>query len=427
MAGTTQPVRAISLAGGLLAIIAAGVTGRFLARRRSGEFAMLSARGVGPVRLGVRTMVEGAIPALLGAAAGTVAAVAFVRSLGPGGAIGPEAVRQSVWIVAASLAVALGALGVAAGRSIRSEEQAQPGRLGESLARWPWEAAVLALALASLYEILTRQPPAVDAEPHVDLLVLLFPFLFVAGAVGLVARWARGALPRLRAYGARRSDATYLAFARLGSAPRLAMTLVTSAALGLGVLAYGAVLASSLASTADEKAALSIGSDVVVTVGSPPTVPGRPGFGWTPVEQVEDLRVEPGGGQADLMAIDRSSFPGGAFWDPRFDGPIDTAMAGLAANGTALPVVAVGGRLPPGSRLLLPGTSTPLEVVRSVRYFPGRPDGRPHAGRRPRIGRPHRPPRPARRSATATSCGRRGTPTGSSRCSRTRGSPRGSR
>jgi putative ABC transport system permease protein len=231
--------------------------------------------------------------------------------------------------------------------------------------------------MASLYEILHRGTPLPDAAPHVDLLVLLFPFLFVAGSVGIAARWVRRGLPRLRAFGERRSATLYLAFARLSSAPRLALTLVTSAALGLGVLAYGAVLSASLASTAGEKATLSIGSDVVVAVGSPPTVPGDPPFGWTPVENVSSVPVQPGGGQADLLVVDRTSFARGAFWDARFDGPVDEVMSRLGAPvGGALPVVAVGSRLAPGSRLTIAGSSTPLAVVRSVRYFPGaRTDG----------------------------------------------------
>jgi hypothetical protein len=114
---------------------------------------------------------------------------------------------------------------------------------------------------------------------------------------------------------------------------------------------------------------------VVVGVGSAPTVPGRPSFGWTPVEVVSPITVVPGGAQANLMVVDRSSFPAGAFWDARFDGPIDGAMAGLAARGPALPVIAVGGRLAPGARLDLSQTTVPLAVTRSVRYFPGASDG----------------------------------------------------
>ncbi|HVC72542.1 MAG TPA: hypothetical protein VNC85_02095, partial [Mycobacteriales bacterium] len=282
--GTTQPIRAISLAGGLLALAVAGVTARFMARRRRSEFAMLSARGVGPARLGLRTVVEGMLPAALGAAAGWIAARLLVDALGPGGEIDAEALRSAGVVVVGSAVVALATLGVVAGASIRSEgeadtEQPNPAR---ARARVPWEAVALALAAASLYEILHHAPvpPAAaladSAKPHVDLLVLLFPFLFVAGTVGLAVRWIRRALPPLRTAVARRSPSSFIAVARLSSAPRLAATLVTSAALGVGILVYATVLASSIASTAEEKASLSIGSDVVVTVGSPPTIPGNP-------------------------------------------------------------------------------------------------------------------------------------------------------
>jgi hypothetical protein len=93
------------------------------------------------------------------------------------------------------------------------------------------------------------------------------------------------------------------------------------------------------------------------------------------VEVVSPIGVVPGGAQANLMVIDRSSFPGGAFWDPRFDGSIDDAMAGLAADGRALPVIAVGGAVRPGARIEVSGSIVPLEVTKQVRYFPGASDG----------------------------------------------------
>src|SRR5439155_20100499 len=90
----------------------------------------------------------------------------------------------------------------------------------------PWAVAVLLLAAASLYEILNRQTSAIgglgsSTPQKVDVLVLLFPILFVAGAAGLAARLLRRVLPGLRTTGRSWSPAAYLAARRLAGAPRI--------------------------------------------------------------------------------------------------------------------------------------------------------------------------------------------------------------
>ena len=128
-----------------------------------------------------------------------------------------------------------------------------------------------------------------DRAPKLDLLVLLFPFLFVAGTSGLVVRWLRGTLPGLKRASKRRRPWAFLAASRLASAPRAAASLVAAAALSLGVLTYAGVLASSISSTAAEKSTLSIGADVALTTAAQPVVTGRPTFAWTPVTRIPDL------------------------------------------------------------------------------------------------------------------------------------------
>src|SRR5437762_3979284 len=143
-------------------------------------------------------------------------------------------------MVQAGLSIAAGIVlfGIAAGGATRNEARERPGRLREAASRWPWEVAALALSAASLYEIVSRgagaTPQAGGAPPKFDLLILLFPFVFVAGAAGLLVRWLRTLLPRLKAAGSRRSTWLYLAASRLAAAPRLATSLVTASALAIG-------------------------------------------------------------------------------------------------------------------------------------------------------------------------------------------------
>ncbi len=374
VAGTTQPVQAISLAGRLVALVLVAAAGVYGVRRRRVEFELLSARGLGPIRLGAENMIEAAIPALVGAAAGWGLALVLVHTLGPAGVSDRSALRSSLIQVGLSVAAGIALFGAVAGATTRNEARERPGRLRESASRWPWEIAALALAGASLYEILTRGAGATSAAgqpPKVDLLILLFPFLFVAGTAGMVVRWTRGLLPKLKAAGRRRAPWIYLATSRLASAPRLATTLVTASALAMGILVYAGVLSTSVEATAVEKSTLSIGSDLVVTVGALPVLPGHQGFEWTPLQVFHDLATAPPGTDTDVLAIDPSTFPRAAYWNRRLGGSLDDMVGRLRSPGLPLRVIAVG-PVPPGDfKLSVIGEETPVQVVAHVDDFPG--------------------------------------------------------
>jgi len=376
---TTQPVQAISLAGRLVALVMVGAAGVYGIRRRRVEFELLSARGLGPWRLGLRNSVESVLPSAIGAAAGWVLAVYLVRALGPSASSDPTAIRDSFVQAAVSAAFAVILFGFVAGAATKNEARERPGRLRDAASRWPWEIAALALSAASLYEIVTRGSGATEAAagpPKFDLLILLFPLLFVAGTAGLVVRWARRMLPRLKAAGSKRSVWLYLSASRLASAPRLATSLVTASALALGILSYAGVLASSVEATAREKASLSIGSDVVVTVGSLPVVSGRPGFEWTPVKRFPNLPTVPGDQQANVLAVDPASFARTAYWDTRLGGSLSKMAGELRSGGSALPVIVVGPSIPPDLQLSGGGHEVALRSVAHVEHFPGAARGR---------------------------------------------------
>src|SRR5207248_5719387 len=172
--------------------------------------------------------------------------------------LGAGSVPSSLGQAVVAAAGALVLLAAAAGAASRGETEVRGGRFRGIAARWPWETAALAAAGASLYEILTRgagpvTPSGTATAPKLDLLVLLFPFLFVAGTSALVVRWLRGTLPAVKRASARRRPWAFLAASRLASAPRSAASIVAAAGLALGVLTYAGVLASSISSTAAEK------------------------------------------------------------------------------------------------------------------------------------------------------------------------------
>jgi hypothetical protein len=76
---------------------------------------------------------------------------------------------------------------------VRSQELDRTGRLRQVLTRPLWEALVLVLAAAALYELQTRGvgPVEVQGRPaRVDRLLVLFPLLLIAGLAGLATRGA---------------------------------------------------------------------------------------------------------------------------------------------------------------------------------------------------------------------------------------------
>ncbi len=203
-------------------------------------------------------------------------------------------------------------------------------------------------------------------------MILLFPFLFVAGAAGLFVRWLRRLLPGLKAAGGRRPPWVFLSTTRLASAPRLAAALVTISSVALGILVYGGILESSARATATEKASLAIGSDVSIPVGGFQVVEGHPPFASTTVERFSGVGVYPGPAQADVLAVDPGSFAPAAYWPANLGPPLSGLVSKLPANAGPLPVVSVGPQLPLGARLVIGGgQEVPILVVAHVEAFPG--------------------------------------------------------
>jgi putative ABC transport system permease protein len=379
VATTTQPVLAISLAGELAALILAGAAGMFLARRRSVEFGLLTARGTSPIALGLRTAAEGLLPALLGAALGLALAGALTAVTGPGGPVDRAAISGAGVRVGVAAAVAALVVGIFTAVAVRldSPDRRVRGRTGS---RPPWELALLGLAAASGYEILTRGTGTVGraevtTPPHLDLLVLAFPFLFVAATAGIAVRVLRRMLPKLRAVATRRPPWVFLTAARAAGSPRLVSVLVLVGAIAVGILTYSNVLAASVQRTAAAKAVLSVGTDVTAITGSLPSVGGHPPFDWAPVELLPATTLDPGGSQVDVIAVDPASFARAAAWIGPFSGP-PAALRALDAGGH-LPVIAVGARLPQGASLSIAGTEIPVRAVSSMPVFPGVVRGQP--------------------------------------------------
>jgi hypothetical protein len=383
-AAVAGPVGTISLAGRAVAMIAVGVAAAYGARRRRIEVGLLMARGARPAGVGARAAVESLLPVMLGSAAGWILALTLVRRLGPGSALDPGAERWAALLVATVAVVALALVaGVTAVAAVRQGEEPERGRLRELASRAPWEGLVLLLAAAAYVEIALRGGGAVSVQggtPRLDVLVLLFPMLFVAGLAGLAGRLLARALPAVRRAGTAWRPSLYLAARRIAATPRMTMLLVTAGAIALGILVYASSLAGSVRESLGDKALVLNGAPTRVVLGAGArTAPGTPSFPATEVIRARGATIEPSGRHVDLLGIDRATFlrvaSGAAF---RLDRPPADAVAALRARpGERIPVVVAGGSIPPGATLDVGPLRLRLQTAARGAAFPGLAKGRP--------------------------------------------------
>lgn len=361
------PVFTISLAGRLVALAVVGAVGTFALARRRTEFALLGARGVGRLTIGARAGLEALLPIALGTMAGVAVAVLLVRRLGPSELIDGTAVTSAYGTAGITALVGAALLAVVTAAALR-ESDAAGSRFRESVHRTPWVGLAIGLAGASLYEIVTRGDEG--TTDRVDVLLLLFPLLFIAAGAGLATRWLTRLLPRLRSVRAAGAPAAFLASRRLAAASRTALVLVTACAVALGIFLYAGVLVASLRATSEAKAQVFTGSDVSVILPANPALPEGLSFPSTQVSRVTSARIRPSGSPVEVIAVDPQTFPRAAFWDPSFSDLPLVEVLGKLRPGEDLPIV-VAGQQRPVEGLDLEGFRIPVRRVGTVAAFPG--------------------------------------------------------
>jgi hypothetical protein len=377
-AAVSGPVEAMSLSGRALALGLAAAVGFSMVRRRRGEFMVMSAQGVGGVRLGARAMVEAALPMALGGLAGWALALLLARQFDPSPVVAAEVVRAAAREAGLTLAAGLLVLGAATWLVCRHETHERVGRIPGVLTRpLLWEALALLLAAAALYEVTIRRGAVLQGQdqiPRVDRLLVLFPLLFIGGLAGLASRGlGRLAAGRMTRFG-RLPPALFLALRRLVAAPRMALLLLVAASVSLGLLVYAGVLGASTRATALAKARVVVGSDASVAVSPDYELPASSGLPATRVMRVQEgqVSVDPDNLRVTLLAIDGSSFARGAFWDRSFAAqPLEELLRRLDhARPGRLAAVTAGRPLPPDATLTISTGRIPLDVT-PVRVFPG--------------------------------------------------------
>jgi hypothetical protein len=378
--GLSPPVQTLSLAGVAVALVVLGAAGAFRTRRRRSEHTLLTVQGIGPLGQAVRAVVETAMTIVVGSLAGWQLGVVLVRALGPSSRIGGDVTATTLRHVLLAAAAGILALGVVTFRGVVRDSRVEASRLRQVASRTPWEVAVLSLTAAAYYQLGLRESALVGdgAEAQVDVLLLLFPLLFLAGLTGLAVRVLRRLLPSMRRWGTSLRTAPYLAVRRLTGASATAMLLVTASAMSLGTLVYGGVLASSAEASASAKAQVVIGADV--TAPLPRGVDGfAPMLGQATVVARGDGQLLPGEDRVDILAVDTSTFASVVRWDPRFaEAPLEELLAGIERTGGARVPVLVAG-IPPGDDLTLraPRFAFPVTITGTAEAFPTMSNTRP--------------------------------------------------
>lgn len=373
--GVESPIGIMSLAGRLVALVVIAAAGVYGIRRRRIETAVLSARGIGPSALGLKAALESIAPIAFGVAVGWAASLLLVRLMGPGERLDPGAPTDALWSALYAGVAAVIVVGVASNFASRREAAGEFARL-PAVTNIPWELALLVLAGLSFYQLDAQGIATGDAgvPPEIDLFVLAFPILFIAGAAGLATRILGLLLPKLRDLWKTSSAPAYLASRRLASAPRLALMLVTASALAIGVLSYAGTLVKSVDATSDAKARVSVGSDYAAQVILGSELPDGLPFPATIVRKLDLVEFSGTGQGVTILAVEPDSLARTAFWSDDFSSSsLSGLMTEIAQPGDdALPILVVGDDNDYAEEgLELYDTHVPVDVIDEPTAFPG--------------------------------------------------------
>lgn len=380
VAAIEGPVRFISFAGSLVALLVISAAALFSHARRRSEARLLSVQGRTPSWQACKSSVEVVLPVAVGGAAGWLSGLALIGLIGPGRDISPGVAQTALGDVAWWSVAAVVLMGVVFGYRVHRDIQLGESRLRQIVRRFPWELAVLALAAASYYQLRTSTQVIVQnpgQPPSIDLFLFAFPLLFIVGMCGLAIRGLERALPILRRVTTHRSSWAYLALRRLAGLGGVALLLILATSIALGVLTYSATVVATTSTTVRAKAQVLAGSDVAVVVQNPDELGDDHSLSITSVA-VSAGEISPGTTRVDLLVIDSEDFAGGAFWDARFaERPLDELLAGLRDEGPRLPAIVAGASLPSKATLETIGVQVPVTVTAEARAWPGMKPNRP--------------------------------------------------
>lgn len=364
IAGSVVP---IELAGVVVAALLVGGAGAFWSRARSREIRLLVSRGVGPVPLGAKAVLETLPAAVVGAAAGWLATAALVRGVGPARVFEDGALLGALGVVVAVLVPGLALIGVIGGRAARERTT---GRRASPLRHVPWELALIAAAVVMALTKLNRSAITVDgAIVRVSPLVLVYPLLGATGVVLLVGRLVALLLPAAGNRAGRAPVPWYLALRRMSRSRSIVVGVLVGTALPCALLMYAATVRQSVGDEVTAKYRANLGAPhVLQLIGVRGELFDLRGNGTQVVRYDGTL----GGAPVAVLGVDTATFSRFAFVDAderALVGRLRTSGAGAA------PVVVANADGASGSSLQISDVALPVRTISRPAVFPGLRDG----------------------------------------------------
>ena len=379
LAAVEGPIHVLFIAALAIAFGVVAAAGLFSFSSRRVDAGVLAARGWGPGRMGIKAMLESALPSIVGAVAGFLVATAMIAWVGPAGIVEPSA-RSSALVGSLLATVAVITLiGTVTAFGFASKHEPRAG-LARLMMFLPWEILSLGGAYVMVRHLRSGGGVTGTTVERPASAAFLFPLLLALGVAIVVARVVAVALMRRRRGDASRVSAWYLAVRRLASSSRLATLFLVAASLALAVFVASQAMVSSLRTTVDAKAQVFVGSDVQMQIGPDTQVPPDLGFPATIATRSRQMgRFMDTDRQFDMIAIDPATFESAAYWNDAFsDRSVPELMDLLSdASGDRLPVVMANRQGPIPVELEIQQQIVPVDVVAEASSVPGTSSDRP--------------------------------------------------
>ena len=368
-----SPVTALTVAGGILALVVVGGSVLFWAQRRRTELRMLSSRGVSPPLLGLKAAAELGMPAAVGCVLGWAAALVLIPRLGPSALLEPGARLAGFGAAAVGWSACLVTLVVVGAVSTLEVRQRRNTRLlhaGLTLAVLVPIGAALWLGQKTNLQQLAR---VVVIDPA----VLLAPILAVVGCVLAAALLAVAPLRRARRTVRARGFAVFGAVNRAAAARGPLLAVICGLAIPIALALYSAGFTASNQTTIEAKADTYTGAAVVLDV--------RVGLGELPdvgPDATSVIYADGGGlnvdggrtGDIQVLGIDPETFGRYALFDPNLSGATLPQLVGKlssASSGAPTPALLIGAGAEVPSAVKLRASTLEVSITGSAPAFPG--------------------------------------------------------
>jgi putative ABC transport system permease protein len=365
--GVGNSVLPIDIAGAVVAAILVAGAGAYWATARSREIRLLVSRGVTPLALSVKAVLETLPAVVIGTAGGLVASAALVKGVGPASVFEPGTMGAASW--AALGASAFGLLLVAGIGAIAARDRLIGGRR-----RWhsvaPWELLLVAVAAVLGWRIRADNGVRIDnTVVHISPTMVIFPLVGSLAALLLLGRLVGLLLGWVRRRTSGGGTAFYLALRRITGSRAIAVGLLVCVALPGALLTYTSTITSSVKHEVTAKYRTNVGAPRVLTViGIREDDPQLRGLGTAVA--VYQSSGSLGGEQTSVLGVDPATFSNFALVD-------DAQRAAVrrlhpAAASARIPALLINGDSGMSARSLTIGkTQLDLDVVHRAAVFPG--------------------------------------------------------